>query len=185
MRVESLKIWRVPTDDKQSMKITLEQSKNLRSYKPILDGLIDDFGYIYYRAILEWCGFLGKWNGGFWRVWIIKEGKTVIGICGLYSLIPGTKELWLGWFGIVPGKRNLGRGSIVLKQLEYKAKRLGCEILRTYVDKTGKPIPFYIKNGFKRVCSVGHFCSKNRLDLKEFESPNDHILQKRLRVVKG
>lgn len=162
------------------MKIQLEQSRDLHNYKPVLDGLVEDFGYIYYRAILEWCGFLGKWDGGFWRVWTVKEGKKVIGICGLYSLIPGTKELWLGWFGIVPDKRNSGRGSIVLEKLEHKAKGLGCEILRTYVDKAGKPLPFYIRNGFKRVCSVGCFCSEHEVDIKEFENPRDHVLEKRI-----
>lgn len=164
--------------------IQLIQSINIYDYKPVLEGLIDDFGYTYYHAILSWCEIIQKdQSNKFWEVWLIHFNNKIIGICGLYSLKENNNsELWLGWFGIIPEYRNQKLGSVVLAELENLAKINNCEILYTYVDIEGKPLTFYYRNGFERISTVGEYISSINysLDLNEFENENDHVLRKKI-----
>lgn len=159
----------------------LIQSKNIKDYKEVLEGLIDDFGYTYWHSILRWCEIIDKKEETyFWQVFLIKVNDEIVGICGLYSLKEGTEELWLGWFGILSEFRNNGLGTEILGKLEKKAKKLNCKTLFVYVDFKGKPLNFYYRNGFRDVSRVEEFIEKNSLTMDEFENPADFVLKKDL-----
>lgn len=164
--------------------IKLTQTKRLKSYKPILEGLVEDFGYIYYHAILVWCGILDNSTpNDIWQVYLIKNDEETVGICGLYSLDQKTiEELWLGWFGILPDMRNKGLGSEVLKQLEIEAIKMGANYIYSYVDQEGKPLDFYYKNGFERIGTVNQYIESTnfKFDKENFESLEDHVIKKKL-----
>jgi len=161
----------------------LDDTRDLKEFKPILEGLVDDFGYTYYHAILTWCGIIHTDREDdvcFWQVWVIKKEGRTVGICGMYSLVPGVETLWLGWFGILPEFRNLKIGEDVLKTMEAYAKKIGCKTIRTYVDEEGKPLSFYFRNGFKKIGIVSEIIEKEGYDPEEFEGLNDHVLEKNL-----
>ncbi len=162
--------------------INIFQSKNINDYKNILEGLIEDFGFIYYHAILSWCGIIENslWKSNkYWQVYLIKYNDDIVGICGLYSLYENrTDELWLGWFGIIPSERNLGIGEYALNWMKDNAKLLGCKKIKSYVDKDGKPLNFYYRNGFKKICLVKEYLQLNKdLSLDEFENYDDIIIE--------
>lgn len=153
------------------------KSKSIHEYKPVLEKLVDDFGYSYYHAILAWCGIIDNSTpDNFWEVWLVQFNGQVIGICGLYATEPHhTKELWLGWFGIVPEHRNKGIGAAVLDFLKKKCKYFHCTTLYSYVDKNGKPLPFYHRNGFSTQGTVADYIADKPHLLKNFE---DHFSDK-------
>jgi len=161
------------------------QSKNIRNYKPILEGLVKDFGYIYYHAILAWCDIItNNKDGRFWEVYLIKEGKDIIGICGLYSLHKkNNNDLWLGWFGILPEYRNQGYGEKALDWMKNKAKELGAINLMSYVDAEGKPLKFYFRNGFEEICDVSDYLlhyAPDGITIDDFEAYEDRIIKHEL-----
>ena len=165
--------------------VILSQSKNVYDYEPIFEGLIADFGYFYYHAILKWCGILKKTKeeeGRFWEVFLIKNKEEIIGICGLYSQYQNSaEELWLGWFGILPDKRNSGIGAIVLNKIEAEARKVGCKRIYSYVDVAGAPLNFYYRNGFKRTSSVGEYLALHPEVSKEnFEKMDDYVIVKEI-----
>lgn len=161
--------------------LSVVQSRYINDYKPILQGLIDDFGFTYYHAILIWCGIIDDDDipNKYWQVYLIKWDDETIGICGLYSQYEtSTDELWLGWFGIIPQKRNLKIGEHCLNWMKQNAKLIGCKKLMSYVDEDGKPLPFYYRNDFKRVGTVNEYLSTHQeLSIKSFENGNDHIIE--------
>ena len=167
-------------------KIKLFQTTRLKTFRPILEGFIEDFGYSYYHAILSWCGFVDisddeNEKDYFWEVWLIKQRKKIIGISGLYSLNPDdTSQLWLGWLGVLKEYRNKSIGTFILKELENKAKKVDCKELLVYVDKNGAPLNFYYRNGFEHVCKVGEYVKQNNLSIDHFEHEEDFILTKKL-----
>lgn len=165
------------------MKIKLVKSVNVNDFKPIFEGLVADFGYIYYHAILSWCGVITRRKEKFWQVWLIKWDNDTIGICGLYSHKKGdVSELWLGWFGILPEYRNCGLGSKVLDLMEKRALKLGCERIYSYVDADGAPLPFYVRNGYNRISTVKQYLKKNpQLTMDDFESLDDHVIMKQIK----
>lgn len=166
--------------------INIFQSKNIYDYKIILESLIEDFGFIYYHAILSWCGIIteSEWKNKdkYWQVYLIKYDDEIVGICGLYSLYENrTDELWLGWFGIIPSKRNLKIGEYALGWMKENAKSLGCKSLKSYVDSKGKPLNFYYRNRFKKICLVKEYLDINKeLSLNEFEKEDDIIIECKL-----
>jgi len=158
------------------------QTRNIKDYKPILEGLVDDFGYVYYHAILSWCDIItiSKDNKP-WEVWVIEVDNKIVGICGLFSHNMLVEELWLGWFGIVPEYRNKGLGSDVLKWMEETARNMGCKKIYSYVDRNGKPLPFYFRNGYSRICSVREYLDTHeKADKNDFEDDRDHVIVKEL-----
>lgn len=161
--------------------LSVEQSRNIHDYKIILQSLIDDFGYTYYHAILIWCKIIDddEDDNKYWQVYLIKWNGEVVGICGLYSQYKNTTdELWLGWFGIIPTKRNDRIGQHALNWMKQNAKSIGCKKLMSYVDEDGKPLPFYYRNSFKRVGTVKEYLSTHHeLSIKSFENGNDHIIE--------
>jgi GNAT superfamily N-acetyltransferase len=166
------------------MHINFKQSRNIHDYRPILEGLVDDFGYTYYHAILSWCKIIDlEGESEFWEVFLIHNNHDeIIGICGLYSMLPGTEELWLGWFGILPKYRNAGVGQRAYESLEAYAICLGATSIRTYVDKAGKPLSFYYRNGFINVGTVGEYLEANtELSKNDFENMDDFVLVKDLK----
>lgn len=165
-----------------SKDIQLYQTRNIKNYKLVLEGLVADWGHIYWDAILQWCGiiFCAK-DGKYWQVWAIKyKGKTV-GICGLFAhnKSKNPKELWLGWFGLHPKFRSKKIGVYALSWMENYAKTLGCKRILSYVDKDGGPLPFYYRNGYKRMCSVKQYLQNNtRAKKSDFEDLADHVIYK-------
>lgn len=161
--------------------LSLVQSRNIHDYKPILQNLIDDFGFTYYHAILIWCKILDddEDENKYWQVYLIKWNDETVGICGLYSQYANTTdELWLGWFGIIPTKRNDKIGQHALNWMKENAKSIGCKKLMSYVDEHGKPLPFYYRNGFTNIGTVKEYLSTHtELSIKSFENENDHIIE--------
>lgn len=156
------------------------QTENIHSYSEVLDALHSDFGNAYLHTILVWCRILkGKDEDNcHWQVYLVQEGDRTIGICGLYGLEENsTTELWLGWFGILPEIRSSGHGAKVLAELKDIARSLGCKTLRSYVDKDGKPLPFYHRNGFTTVGTVKEFVRSHGLNISDFESPQDFVIE--------
>lgn len=162
-----------------SKNISFFQSKNVDDFKPIFRTLVSDFGYVYYDTILEWCGVIKDENPPFfWQVYLIKFNDETVGICGLYSLKQSTDELWLGWFGVIPEMRNKGIGHHVISFLKSKAKEQNCKSIYSYVDKNGKPLNFYYREGFKLIGTVKDYIESNSdVSLDSFESPNDFIIK--------
>ena len=164
--------------------ISLIQSREIRDYRKPLDGLVEDFGYVFYHAVLAWCDLIDtSIDKDYWQVYLIQNDGETIGICGLYSLTPETRhELWLGWFGIIPECRSLGFGSEVLTQLEAKAKETGATDVYSYVDADGKPLSFYYRNGYERVSTVEEYLANTGhiFDPDNFESMDDHVIRKHL-----
>ena len=157
------------------------QSKNVHDYKPIFEGLVNDFGYIYYKTILKWCGILDddKGENKYWQVYLIRWEDKTVGICGLYSLYEfRTDELWLGWFGVIPEMRNLNIGKYALDWMKENAKSIGCKKIKSYIDKSQKPLPFYEKNGFHLVSTVGEYLERHtELTLDSFEIEEDFVIE--------
>ena len=164
--------------------ITINFSRRIEDYKPILEGLIDDFGYVYYHAILCWCQIISDKDNQncFWRVYLIDSDGATVGICGLYSQYPNNNdELWLGWFGILKEYRRKGIGTTVLSLLQQHAILIGAKRIMSYVDKSGEALPFYIKNGFQTIGSVKEYLSKHpNLSMDRFEDPEDFVICKEI-----
>jgi RimJ/RimL family protein N-acetyltransferase len=154
--------------------INLLNTKKLKDFKPLFRGLNYAFGKDHYEAILEWCKVLDLSDRNYWKVFVIRSGEKVIGICGLYSINEETKELWLGWFGFL--KEYTGRrfGSGILLILEDVAKMNECKLLNVYVDKNNLgAINFYKKNGFKMLRLEGDVTNvRTYKKLKRKEIPN-------------
>jgi GNAT superfamily N-acetyltransferase len=94
-----------------------------------------------------------------------------------------TKTLWLGWLGILKKFRNKGLGKEVMKLLYAESKLVGAKTLNSYVDKEGKPLSFYYREGFTRIGSVVDYIKKKRLkksELENFENIEDHVITKKL-----
>lgn len=157
------------------------QSTNVKDYQPIFEGLIDDFGYVYYYAILSWCKIIDtdEVDPRYWQVYLIKHRKKIVGICGLYSLRENSiDELWLGWFGILPDYRSHGIGGKALEWMIKSSKKMGTKKLLSYVDEDGKPLEFYYRHGFKLIGNVkGYVKSNPEFSIDEFESPKDHVIE--------
>lgn len=137
------------------------QTREIKDWKPVLENLVADFGYSYYHAVLAWCGIIDNSSpDDFWEVWAIKFEGKVVGICGLYSQAPNfTDELWLGWLGIIPEYRNKKIGEKVLLFLKHICQEYKCRTLLSYVDKKGKPLNFYYRNGFTFKGTVAEYIS--------------------------
>jgi GNAT superfamily N-acetyltransferase len=147
----------------------------------LTDGLSDDFGEPFKETMKLWCKKVD--DGKFWQVWIIKKDKETIGVCGVYSMDYETKTLWLGWLGILKEYRNKGLGKEVMSFLYSESKKLGAKRLNSYVDKHGKPLSFYYREGFERIGNVKEYLTKKKLKKSEaenFENMEDHIITKRL-----
>ncbi len=159
------------------MALVLKESKEIHDYQPILEGLINDFGYSYYASILAYCGIIDKEvEHCYWRKWLIRSGGKTVGMCGLYSMENDENELWIGWFGILPGFRGNGIGQDVLEQMIMHAKTIGCKRILSYVI-TEKALNFYYKSGFKRICSVKEYIRKHPDYKDNFDRKTDHIIQ--------
>lgn len=155
---------------------------NVKQYKCLADGLYDDFGSSFKETMKQWCNCVD--DGKFWEVWVIKKDRETIGICGLYSLDFETKELWLGWLGILKEHRNKGLGKDIMEFLYSEAKSVGCKRINSYVDKDGKPLNFYYREGFERIGTVSEYIKKKRLKksmLENFQDKDDHIITRKLR----
>jgi GNAT superfamily N-acetyltransferase len=167
--------------------IVFKQTREIKEYRVIIDSFIPDFGHAFLHTILQWCRLaydpFDKTNQ-FWELWTINYRFSIIGICGLYSLNPkSTDELWLGWLGLIPKWRNKNNGPLVMKFLYDKAKEKGCKKIMCYVDKEGRALNFYKREGFEVIGTVRDYLYKNNLTQIDgflFESPDDYVIQKYL-----
>lgn len=165
------------------MNISFTQSRDVFEYGKLVKPLLDDFGSPFCQTIMEWCNVVPDEFDNYWEWYLIYDDSKVIGCCGLYSLDENTEELWLSWFGILPEYRSKGVGTIALEFLYGIAKTVKCKILRSYVDKEGKPLVFYGRNGFKVIGTVQEFLDNNKLkeiDGDQFEDMNDIVIEKQL-----
>lgn len=164
------------------MKISYKNTKNIYDFVPIIEPLIEDFDKVFLDTVLIWCKIMSDDNDKrFWQVWLITSNNTPIGICGLYSLNNSTEELWLGWLGIVPEYRNKGLGVNVMNFLYSQARGLNCKRILSYVDKKGKPLSFYKREGFQIIGNVKKYLQSHKnISLEEFEDLNDYIIKKEL-----
>jgi len=132
--------------------IAFFQSRNIHDYKEVLVNLQNDFSQDHWEYILTWCKVIdndAEDFGKFWEVWLIEAGSRKVGICGLYSLKHhDTRELWLGWFGVLKPYRRSGIGSAAIDFMETEARRVGCRRLISYIQKGPQPLTFYKSNGF-------------------------------------
>ncbi len=169
-----------------SNKLSFVQTRNIHDFGPILKPLVKDFSTVFYQTALVWCKIIPDDNAQgdkLWEVWLVKSGRKPIGICGLYTLqgAVDTKELWLGWLGIIPELRNAGLGKIVMQHLYKSAKSYGCEKLFSYVDKAGTALPFYEREGFEVINTVSEYCTSNgikNIDGPDFEDGEDYVITK-------
>lgn len=155
------------------------QTKDIKEYATLLDGLYPDFGNHFCHTILCWCDIMesGKETGEYWQVWIVKHESQTIGICGLYSLDNNIDTLWLGWLGIVPELRNKKLGVDVIEFLKSTAISIGSTTLMSYIDEDGKPLNFYKRAGFDVICTVGEYIKEHNIDLSSFEDENDYVIK--------
>lgn len=169
-------------------KLSFIQTRNIYDYSEILKPLGNEFTSIFYQTMLIWCKIIpsdNAQNDKLWEVWLVKIGDKPIGVCGLYALSGSTdtKELWLGWLGIIPELRNLKLGNQIMEHLYSFAKSVDCERILSYVDKEGKPLNFYYKQGFKVIGTVETYCYNNGLnniDGDDFEDKEDFVISKEL-----
>ena len=165
--------------------ISFRQSRNISDYRILIDSLIPDFDYVFLYTILQWCKLANDPNENtkqFWEVFLVYHNDEVVGICGLYTLSPHNREeMWLGWLGIIPSFRNKKYGRDIMEFLYKKSKENGCKELLSYVDKGGKPLNFYKREGFDIIGTVSDFLkssNRNEIDGDEFESPDDYVIKK-------
>lgn len=169
-------------------ELSFNQTRNIHDYSQVLKPLAEDFTAIFYQTMLVWCNIIPSdkaQSDKLWEVWLINLGNKQIGVCGLYTLhgVTDTKELWLSWLGIIPELRNLKLGVQVMEHLYSFAKSVGCERIYSYVDKDGKPLNFYNREGFNVIGTVGEYCEKNclgNIDGDDFEDKDDYVIMKQL-----
>jgi len=169
-------------------KLSFIQTKDIYQYGPILKPLVNDFSFVFYQTILLWCNVIPSIrpnNDLLWEIWLVKFDDKPIGICGLYTLTDAinTDELWLGWLGLLPELRNKNMGHQIMSHLYDYAKTFGCKKILSYVDKEGKPLNFYKKEGFQIIGTVGEYCEKNgikNIDGDDFEDKDDFVIMKEI-----
>jgi ribosomal protein S18 acetylase RimI-like enzyme len=84
---------------------------------------------------------------------------------------------------IIPKHRNYGCGKEVMQFLYEEAKKVGCKELLSYVDKEGKPLSFYKREGFEILGTVKEYLEANKMDKidkNDFEDENDYVIKKLL-----
>lgn len=81
--------------------------------------------------------------------WIVYDESEPIGVSGLYSYHEYKDDAWLGWFGVLPDKRNKGYGSKILDYFEDYARKQGYKSMRLYTSEEDNKdaIRLYIKRG--------------------------------------
>jgi len=81
--------------------------------------------------------------------WIVYDGGEPIGVSGLYSYNEYKDDAWLGWFGVLPYKRNKGYGLKMLEHFENYAREKGYKAIRLYTDEISNKdaIKLYTKRG--------------------------------------
>ena len=158
--------------------IEFKVSYNIDDYSSLKEKLYSDFGSPFIETIEYWCeNRENNYTGKFWQLWIIYQDDILVGVCGLYSLKETIDELWLGWFGILPEYRNMNIGSEVLTEIKRKSIGFGSKRIYSYVDKEGRPLPFYYRNGFTRMCTVQEYLESNGMyEREDFESLEDHVI---------
>lgn len=169
-------------------ELSFVQTREIYDYSQVLKPLAEDFTSIFYQTMLIWCKIIPSdttKTDRLWEVWLIKLGNKPIGVCGLYTLhgATDTKELWLGWLGIIPELRNMKLGTQVMEHLYTFARSVGCERIYSYVDKGGKPLNFYKREGFEIIGTVGEYCDKHclgNIDGDDFEDKEDFVIMKQL-----
>lgn len=161
------------------MNLSFEYSNKIEDYRSLIDTLVEDFDYVFIYTILQHCGLANnpyKDSNQYWDLFIVKLEDETVGIGGLYSLKPNyTKSLWLGWLGIVPEHRNKNIGSSILDYIYEQAKLVECKEILSYVDKEGRALNFYKREGFEVLGIVKKCLESNLIDPTELEEDVDEF----------
>lgn len=171
-------------------KYELIQSRKYSDYESLISVLEEDFGNMFHLTVSQWCANTG-WSKAeletdeYWQIWLLKHDGKIIGICGLYTIHPhDTKNLWLGWLGILPEYRNKNiTKQYIMPHLYDTARSINCKFIMSYVDSEGRPLNFYYREGFKVISTVKDYCIINNMDYidgSDFESPEDLVICKNL-----
>ena len=84
--------------------------------------------------------------------YIAKDEGRIIGITGHYPPEDDSKEIWLGWFGVLPDARGHGWGTMILHETCRIVASLGATEMHIYSGdrpEERKAHALYIRNGFK------------------------------------
>ena len=68
------------------------------------------------------------------KYYLAEKDLKYVGITGLYNYNNDTKNVWIGWYGILPQYRNKGLGEELLKDTMSLAKEKGFKFIRIYTD---------------------------------------------------
>ena len=83
------------------------------------------------------------------RYWIVYDENEIVGITGIYENagLGEPNTCWMGWFGVLPEKRQCGYGKAILKKTIEIAKEMKYDTFRLYTSKILCPeaIFFYDK----------------------------------------
>lgn len=105
------------------------------------------------------------------RYLALASPSGVIGITGLHHYEWGPpKNVWLGWFAILPEMQRQGFGTMLLTQMQEHARTLGFEklLIETYSSPEFSDARlFYEKKGFHQVGGIAGYVSEN-VDLVVF-----------------
>ena len=83
------------------------------------------------------------------RYWIVYDETEIVGITGIYENadLGEPNTCWMGWFGVLPEKRQCGYGKAILEKTIEIAKEMKYDTFRLYTSKILCPeaIFFYDK----------------------------------------
>ena len=81
--------------------------------------------------------------------WLVYDKDEPVGVSGLYSYYEYKDDAWLGWFGVLPDKRNKGYGWKILDHFEDYARKQGYKAVRLYTSEEDnkEAIKLYTKRG--------------------------------------
>lgn len=154
------------------------ETKDIKDFKPVIQGLEDVFEQEHWATILCWCGLIDNDPedfGKYWKVWLIQYREKTVGFCGLYS--PSRTDnsvLFLGWFGMLPQYRGIGFGGISIEFMKSEAKKAGAKKILTYVDNQ-RSLQFYERNSFVPLGTVQEYTKLLPLFADHFGEP-EHIV---------
>ena len=125
-------------------------SREIDDFLPLLRGL-DELGDRFRLSMLHWCGYGQRARPlDYWRVQLVRQNGTTIGVCGLYRPPNESPEVvWLGWLGVQPQYRRQGIASFILTKMKNEAHALGSHEIRVFTESRNAAVQaFYAKNGF-------------------------------------
>lgn len=107
-----------------------------------------------------------KWtieqNCSYQKYFLVYEKDQIIGVTGHYTNEPleETNSLWLGWYGVLPEKRNQGYGTKILKDTLELANQLSTKFpikyFRLYTDISENKQALHIYDKYMDIKEMYH-----------------------------